>query len=139
MTFDAEVIGENIRKLRKEKKLTQSELAQKIERTESSIRKYEKGIVKIPMFLLEKIADALGVEPSNLCEKEPLIMTNADRIRSMSDEELAEFLLSDDYYIDCTNCKEPENEYGTCIGRCESEMLRWLKSEKRLQSEVENE
>jgi hypothetical protein len=66
-------------------------------------------------------------------------MTNADRIRSMSDEELAEFLLSDDYYIDCTNCKEPENEYGTCIGRCENELLRWLKSEEWLKSEVEDD
>lgn len=55
--------------------------------------------------------------------------TNADRIRSMTDEELADFLLSDDYYIDCTTCKEPENEYGICIGKCENELLRWLKSE----------
>lgn len=56
-------------------------------------------------------------------------MTNADRIRNMTDEELAEFLLSDDYYIDCTNCKEPENEYGLCVGKCENELVRWLKSE----------
>lgn len=139
MTFDAEVIGKNIRKYRKNNKLTQSELAKKIGRTESSIRKHEKGIVKIPMSLLEKIAEAFDVELSNLCEKEPLIITNADRIRNMSDEELAEFLLSDDYYVDCTNCKEPENEYGTCIGRCENELLRWLKSEEWLQSEVEND
>lgn len=63
-----------------------------------------------------------------LCYKNKT-MTNGDRIRSMTDEELTEFLFSDDYYIDCTTCKEPENEYGTCIGKCENELLRWLKSE----------
>lgn len=94
MTFDAEVIGKNIRKYRKNNKLTQSELAKKIGRTESSIRKYEKGIVKIPMSLLEKIAEAFDVKLSNLCEKEPLIITNADRIRNMTDEELEEWLTS---------------------------------------------
>ena len=47
----------------------------------------------------------------------------------MTDEELAEFLLSDDFYTDCDNCKEPETEHGACIGRCENELLRWLRKE----------
>lgn len=70
----------------------------------------------------------LELERSCLMHKS---MTNADRIRKMTVEELADFLLSDDYYIDCTTCKEPENEYGFCIGKCENELVRWLKSEAR--------
>ena len=94
--------------------------------------------------LTVKIKTCVGVEvPFDWCEKKqdnpyrnkerncPYFnpKTNADRIRSMTDEELAEFLYSDDYYIDCTTCKEPESEYGICIGKCENELLRWLKSE----------
>ena len=129
MTFDAEVIGKNIRKYRKNNKLTQSELAKKIGRTESSIRKYEKGIVKIPISLLEKIAEAFDVKLSNLCEKEPLIITNADRIRSMSDEELAEFINTDFGAFNCSDCEEPVNEYGSCTGNCKKLYLKWLSSE----------
>lgn len=56
--------------------------------------------------------------------------TNADRIRSMTDEELAEFLSCDcDDVINCKDCKEPVNEYGSCSGLCRYEYLRWLKSE----------
>lgn len=125
MTFDAEVIGKNIRKYRKNNKLTQSELAKKIGRTESSIRKYEKGIVKIPMSLLEKIAEEFGVELSNFCEKEPLIMTNADRIRSMSDEELAGFLCEFDA---CYLCEHNDQTCGSKV--CDEIGIteRWLKS-----------
>jgi arsenate reductase-like glutaredoxin family protein len=76
----------------------------------------------------EKIKDNPHEDIERECEYYESL-TNADRIRSMTDEELAEFLFSDDYYIDCTTCKERENEYGTCIGKCENELLRWLKSE----------
>lgn len=49
-------LGLKIKELRKEKKLTQQELANKIGRTESSIRKYEKGLVDIPNSVLTQIA-----------------------------------------------------------------------------------
>ena len=57
-------------------------------------------------------------------------MTNADRIRNMTDEELAEFLSCDtDDVIACRTCKEPINEYGSCSGLCRNEYLRWLQKE----------
>ena len=59
-------LGENIKKARKEKKMTQKELAEKIHRTESSIRKYEKGIIQIPNDIIEKIAIALNISPLDL-------------------------------------------------------------------------
>jgi len=59
-------IGKNIKMQRKNKKLTQQELAERIGRTESSIRKYEKGLVQIPIDLLEQIASILEVSPFEL-------------------------------------------------------------------------
>ena len=55
--------------------------------------------------------------------------TNSDRIRSMSDEELAQFLLT---YITCDKdeilCNPAEYKYsGKCNGRCIENRLDWLR------------
>lgn len=60
------LIGLNIRQSRKEKKLTQKQLAEKIGRVESSIRKYEKGEVEVPSSVLEQIANVLDTTLGNL-------------------------------------------------------------------------
>lgn len=51
-------------------------------------------------------------------------VTNADKIRSMTDEELTDFFLYDEVYF-CSLCKY----YGTtCDGYgCRESMLKWLK------------
>lgn len=59
--MDYKIIGANIRKYRKQNKLTQTELGKLIGKTESSIRKYERGYVIIPLDVLNKIADVLNV------------------------------------------------------------------------------
>lgn len=59
-------IGQNIKKARKKRNLTQKELADRIGKTESSIRKYEKGLVQIPIDVLEQIALVLEVSPFDL-------------------------------------------------------------------------
>ena len=56
-----EKIGNNIKKWRKLKKLTQQELGEKIDKTLSSIQKYEKGNVMIPIDVLSNIAKALNI------------------------------------------------------------------------------
>lgn len=56
-------------------------------------------------------------------------MSNADRIRRMTDEELAVFLAEGIGSQYCSECQEPENEYGECIGECKNEFLRWLQKE----------
>ncbi len=56
----------NIKEARKASKITQQQLADRIQRTESSIRKYEKGIVQIPNDVIEEIARALDVSPLDL-------------------------------------------------------------------------
>lgn len=63
--LDDNKIGMNIKKYRKGK-FTQQELADKIGKTESSIRKYEKGLVTIPLDVLNKIATALEVKVADL-------------------------------------------------------------------------
>ena len=54
-------IGKNIKRFRKGK-MTQRELAREIGKTESSIRKYEKGLVEIPLRVIHDIADVLNVD-----------------------------------------------------------------------------
>ena len=55
------------------------------------------------------------------------VVTNADRIRNMTDEELAELLAESNTLIKCKDCSEPMNEWGSCIGNCENAYLKWLK------------
>ena len=59
-------IGKKIKQYRRKGKMTQQELAEKIGKTESSIRKYEKGLVTIPLDVLEKIASSLGITAFDL-------------------------------------------------------------------------
>lgn len=54
------IIGEKIKSIRKEKKITQTELANLINKTPSSIQKYEYGLTSIPFEVLEKISKVLG-------------------------------------------------------------------------------
>lgn len=54
--------------------------------------------------------------------------TNADRIRSMTDEELAELMDDDLKYFNCNICELPNK--ADCDGSCCKEyILKWLKSE----------
>lgn len=56
-----ETVGKRIKKWRKLKKITQSELGAKINKTLSSVQKYEKGNVTIPIDVLNNIAIALNI------------------------------------------------------------------------------
>ena len=67
------------------------------------------------------------------CEVYVHVVTNADRIRAMSDEELAEFLT----YINPTNCQDcafsqgwrcqPDRDDYSDFEKCEEGRKRWLK------------
>lgn len=61
-----QTVGFNIKTIRKSKKMTQEQLAQRIGKHESSIRKYEKGLTDIPNEVIIKIADVLEVPPAEL-------------------------------------------------------------------------
>ena len=65
-----------------------------------------------------------GTGPAWNCKKRQKPMTNADRIRSMTDEELADVLLAH-------KCKGCDWDGGYCGGKaeiaCRKEILLWLK------------
>ena len=56
-------VGSNIRKLRKLRGMTQLELADKVDCTDTAIRNYEKDLRVLKGDTLEKIAEALDVAP----------------------------------------------------------------------------
>ncbi|WP_293302617.1 helix-turn-helix domain-containing protein [Pedobacter sp. UBA4863] len=59
-------LGERIRQIRKEKGITQGQLAYSIDKDQQSIQRLEKGNVNPSLYYLCEIADGLGVEISYL-------------------------------------------------------------------------
>ena len=59
-------IGKNIRKLRKEKKLTVSEVAYRAGVEPQNFRKYELGRQEMRISMLFRVAEALEIKPSEL-------------------------------------------------------------------------
>lgn len=68
--MDNKKIGKNISIYRKAKKITQKQLANLIDRAESSIQKYEKGEVEVPLSVIEKIASVLDIPTRYLLDFE---------------------------------------------------------------------
>ena len=82
--FDYRKTGEKIRRCRRSKGLTQKALADAVNRTESSIQKYEKGEVEIPNSVLAHLAKALGVSPEYLLSDGPSEkITESERLSSL--------------------------------------------------------
>jgi transcriptional regulator with XRE-family HTH domain len=81
--------AERIKTARKEAGITQDELASKMFVTHHCISMWERGLRQPKYETLSRIADALGINVNRLLQTP---MTNADRIRAMSDEELSEFM-----------------------------------------------
>jgi transcriptional regulator with XRE-family HTH domain len=59
-------IGENIKKYRKDKKITQKQLAELINKNDRTIQKYEKGDIIPPMSVIKEIANILDTAMINL-------------------------------------------------------------------------
>ena len=64
------LVGRNIKQARKKRHLKQKELAELIGYTESSISKYEQGLIEIPNSVIEMIAKVLQVSPLQLLGSE---------------------------------------------------------------------
>lgn len=62
------IIGQNIKVCRKQRRLTQEQLAKSINRTISSIQKYESGETEVPRSILERIADVLDCRITELLD-----------------------------------------------------------------------
>lgn len=84
-------IGSKIRTIRKEKKLTQKELGNLINKSEISIRKYEANS-NVPLDVILDIAKVLNVDVAGLI---PAIDSDKSSVNS-----LKVYLESKDYFID---------------------------------------
>lgn len=92
------IIGQRIKEARKNKKMTQTELASIIGRTESSIRKYEKGLTDIPSAVIQEIASALDVSSADLLKVEMWDVWDATyNIDELSKETVALDFISEKY------------------------------------------
>lgn len=56
---------------------------------------------------------------------DPIYMTNADRIRAMSDEDLAAKMTDGNGFFHCTMCGENANS--PCDTKCIEHCLNWLR------------
>lgn len=137
MNKTTEIFISRLDQARKEKGLTQRELANKVGVTEVSMSRYING-TRVPSGpIVVNIAKALGISvdylvgTSNVKKRQ----TNADRIKNMSDEELAEWLTNicdfkkDEepyksiYNLDTEQEEEIHDSYG--------DLLKWLRSEAK--------
>lgn len=84
------IIGEKIKTLRKERKLTQKELAHKVGVTASTITKYETGQLEPNLETLNRIADTFNISISNLiadnCSRKEFSLIDDFKDKLSSDE-----------------------------------------------------
>lgn len=99
MTF-----GEKIKKIRKDKKMTQSELAQKMNCTKVMISQYEHGQRKPKLETIEKFARALGVSPG------VFFLSGNAPIDEEITEEVEKQLLEDDAIIPFEDQEAPKEK-----------------------------
>ena len=132
MNKTTEIFISRIEQARKEKGLTQRELANRVGVTEVSMSRYVNG-ARVPKGpIVVNIAKALGVSVDYLVGTSSVKkrQTNADRIRNMSDEELAE-LITGSLNFDCADYCDSFTQ--GCAFNCNKKdreiALKWLQSE----------
>lgn len=96
-------IGEKIKYYRKQNNITQKELAKMIGKTESSIRKYEKGLVDIPIKTIEDIAVSLKISVSDL------LYISSQNDKKIYNFNIVETIISECNYISETTYLFDEN------------------------------
>lgn len=83
--FDNNVLGEKLRKLRKEKGVNQTEVATKTGIDRTSYSKYETGRVLPPISAIIKLADYYNVSIDYLCNRSPF---SSQSVRTEYEERL---------------------------------------------------
>ena len=132
MNKTTEIFISRLDQARKEKGLTQRELANRVGVTEVSMSRYVNG-ARVPKGpIVVNIAKALGVSVDYLVGTSSVKrrQTNADRIRNMSDEELA-VLITGSLNFDCAYyCDSFTQGCAFNCGKKDREIaLKWLQSE----------
>lgn len=67
--LDLKVLGNNIKNIRKKNKLSQVNMANKLNVTQACINKYEKGLINIPISNLYEFAKEFNISINELCGK----------------------------------------------------------------------
>lgn len=73
-TFGRNILGENIRRLRKEKNINQKELASNLHTLRQTVSAYERGVTLPDVFMLIMIADFFGVSLDELTGRTELVI-----------------------------------------------------------------
>lgn len=102
MTNDVDIykkFGERLKQLRKERNITQTQLAEAVGIAQPTIYKYERGIRKIPMNVLEKFANYFEISVTELICAEPDVSENCNpawvnvlKSYELSDSEVQELM-----------------------------------------------
>lgn len=96
------IYGFTLKAFRKEKKITQKQLANEIGRSEISIRKYESGDISIPyeiFWLLIIKFDITKIQFVNFIESAILNLKANDKLKNFSETELLDFSSDTNYFI----------------------------------------
>ena len=89
-------VGQRIRKIRRSKRMTMKELAEKTDLHESTISRYEKGEIAMEIGKLKEIAKALDVDASYLCGWTTTDTEQIQRIIKRWIENVGELIFSDE-------------------------------------------
>ena len=104
-------IGSNIQTARKLNNMTQKQLAEKINKTEASVKKYESDSTNIPVSVLEDIANVFNISKETLIGNETRLKFNL--IMKEEKEENHTDLLNMYNLLVCEMHKEPNDELYT--------------------------
>lgn len=125
-------IGNQIKKARKENRMTQKQLADKINKAFSSVQKYEMDIIQPPIDVIQDIANALGCTAAYLMGWEETQNQIKDYVSSSG--EWVERIKTKDGIITLpagfTEYKNLIQKLGYLIELDDSGQI-WLKSEKK--------
>lgn len=91
ITKSSMLIGEKIKKYRKEKGLTQRELADKIGKGFSTVQKYELNISQPPIDVLNRIADTLDINVSKLFDIENTLNQSSEILSNFNPNDSSTF------------------------------------------------
>ncbi|HIT70952.1 MAG TPA: helix-turn-helix transcriptional regulator [Candidatus Scatovivens faecipullorum] len=84
--MDKVKIGQFIANCRKDKKLTQEQLAEKLNISKNAVSKWERGICLMDMSLLKPLSEILGISVNDILSGEKI---PEDKIKEKSEENVA--------------------------------------------------
>ena len=127
-------IGEKIRAIRKEKGMTQKQLADICKMADSAIRKYESGQVVPKMEMIERIANALGVPAVQLMNRNLQMQMEVDGVNRILFRAQEKYRLAEESGADKTELEGISEVITTA-----QELLAEISGEKELHASAEQQ